>query len=151
MPDLTVEMIDADRLSQVYPLVRSATRVGLERWKEFGRDLLRDGGGVLAVLAPDHCVHGVAAYRPSRNLRHQQSLDVEVIVGFDLRGDDRVRQALCGELERIAVGLGCSAVNFTVAAKSAEPSSRARSGLERLGLKLDTASFVRELPAGDED
>jgi hypothetical protein len=151
MPDLTVQFVDADRLAQVYPLVRSATRVALERWEEFGRELLRAGGGVLAVLAPDRCVHGVAAYRPSRNLRHQQSLDVEVIVAFDLRGDDRVRQALCRELERIAVGLGCSAVNFTVAAKSAEPSSRARSGLERLGLKLDTASFVRELPAGGED
>ncbi|HEX6073265.1 MAG TPA: hypothetical protein VFY95_09695 [Sphingomicrobium sp.] len=150
MPDLTVQPIGVDRLAQVYPLIRSATRVSFERWEEFGRELLCCGGGVLAVTAPDHCVHGVAAYRPSRNLRHEQTLDVEVIVAFDLRGDDRVRAALCRELERIAADCRCSAVNFTVAAKSAEPSSRVRSGLERLGLKLDTASFVRELP-GEPD
>lgn len=150
MPDLIVEKISADRLAQVYPLVRSATRVGLERWEEFGRELLLGGGGVLAVTAPDDCVHGIAAYRPGRNLRHEQSLDVEVIVAFELRGDDRVRQALCHELERIARRLKCSAVNFTLAAKTAEPRSAVRSGLERLGLKLDTASFVRELPGSSE-
>lgn len=152
MPDLTVQSIGFHRLAQVYPLIRAATRVSLERWSEFGSDLLRQGGGVLTVMAPDKCVHGVAAYRPNRNLRHEQTLDVEVIVAFDLRGDDRVRAALCHELERIAVDLGCSALNFTVAAKSAEPESHTRSGLERLGLRLDTASFVRELPsAGEED
>ena len=79
----------------------------------------------------------MAAYRPSRNLRHEQTLDVEVIVAFDLRGDDRVRAALCRELERIATKGGCGAVNFTVAAKSADRSSRVRSGLERLGLRLE--------------
>jgi hypothetical protein len=106
------------------------------------------GGGVLAVSAPDDCIHGVAAYRPKRNLRHVRSLDVEVIVTFELGTDDLVRQALCRHLEQIALERGCAAINFTVPAKNAEPASRARSGLERLGLKLETASYVRELPAG---
>lgn len=148
--ELAVETLNADRLAEAYPLIRTATRVSQERWEEFGRDLLDGGGGVLAVTAADTCLHGVAAYRPNRNLRHEQSLEVEVIVAFDLRGDDRVREALCRELDRIAARLRCTAVNFTVAAKSAEPKSRARSGLERLGLKLDTATFVRELH-GEED
>lgn len=146
MPDLTVEPLASERLAEVYPLVRSATRVSLERWREFGRDLFQAGGGVLAVTAPDNCVHGMAAYRPSHDLRHEQSLDVEVIVAFDLRGDDRVREALCRELEGMAAKLGCNTVNFTVAGKSAEPESRAREGLERLGLRLDTAKFVRDVP-----
>lgn len=146
MPDFSLQTIGADRLALVYPLIRSATRVSLERWEEFGRELLSAGGGVLAVSAPDHCIHGVAAFRPNRNLRHEQSLDVEVIVAFELGQDDLVREALCRDLERIAVERGCAAVNFTVAARNAEPKSRARSGLERLGLKLETASFVRELP-----
>lgn len=146
MQHLFVQAINRKQLALAYPLVRSATRVSLERWEEFGGELLSDGGGVLAVVSPDDCVHGVAAYRPARNLRHEQSLDVELIAAFDLQGGDRVRSALCEELERIASRLGCSAVNFTVAAKSAEPTSRARSGLERLGLKFDTASFVRQLP-----
>lgn len=149
MQDLTVEALDAAQLTRVYPLIRSATRVSLARWEEFGRELLVGGGGVLAVSAPDNCIHGVAAYRPSRNLRHDQSLDVEVIVAFDLRADDRVRQALCQELERIAADLGCGALNFTVPARSAAPASNTRSGLERLGLRLETASFVRELPVED--
>lgn len=146
MPDLTVGAVGLDRLAEIYPLIRSATRVSLKRWQEFGRDLLAGDGGVLAVTAPDHCVHGVAAYRPVGTLRHQKSLDVEVIVAFELRGDDSVRDLLCRELEKIAVDLNCSAVNLTVSARTAEPSSRAREGLERLGLKLDTACFVRELP-----
>ena len=146
MPDLSVKSIDASHLAHVYPLIRSATRVSLERWTEFGQDLLEAGGGILAVTAPDGCVHGVAAYRPRRDLRHEQSLDVEVIVDFDLSGDDRIREALCSELERIAAERGCNAVNFTVSGRSAEPASRARAGLERMGLKLETAGFVREVP-----
>jgi hypothetical protein len=150
--ELSVQPLSVERLAEAYPLIRSATHVSQERWVEFGRELLEGAGGVLAVTAADKCLHGVAAYRPSRNLRHEQCLDVEVIVAFDLRGDDRVREALLRELDRIAGDLHCGAVNFTVAAKSAEPSSPARSGLERLGLKLDTASFVREVPgfAGDD-
>jgi hypothetical protein len=146
MPNLTVQAIGVDRLAQVYPLIRAATRVSLDRWQDFGRALLRDGGGVLAITADDECVHGVAAYRPGPNLRHEQSLDVEVIVAFELRGEDLVRKRLCRELETIAVERGCATLNFTVDAKNAEPASSARSGFERLGLKLDTASFVRELP-----
>jgi hypothetical protein len=144
--DLIVEPLTGDRLAEAYPLVRTATRVSQARWEEFGRELLENGGGILAVSAADTCLHGVAAYRPNRNLRHEQTLEVDVIVAFDLRGDDRVREALCLALEKIAADLGCSAVNYTVGAKSAAPRSRARSGLERLGLKLHTASFVRELP-----
>ena len=149
MPDLTVQSVDYERLAQVYPLIRAATRVSLERWLEFGWELLQEGGGVIAIRAADNYVHGVAAYRRCRNLRHEQVLDVEVIVAFDLRGDDRIREALYRELEKIAVERGCSSLNFTVAGKSAERSSRTRSGLERLGLRLDTASFVRDLPVGE--
>ena len=144
--NLSVQSLSVERLAEAYPLVRTATRVSQERWDEFGRALLESGGGVLAVIAEDKCLHGVAAYRADRSLRHEHYLDVEVIVAFDLSGDDRVREALCRELDRIAADLHCSAVNFTVAARSAEPRSRSRSVLERLGLKLDTAGFVRELP-----
>lgn len=146
MPDFSIESVGAERLALVYPLIRSAAHVPLERWLKFGRELLRHGGGVLAVTAPDNCLHGVAAYRRRRDgLRHEQVLDVEVIAAFDLRCDDRVRTALCEALERIGAKLGCTALNFTVPGKNAEPRSRGRSGLERLGLKLNTAGFVREL------
>lgn len=145
MQNFTVKSLRVDQLEQVYPLIRAATRVSLSRWKEFGRELLAGNGGVLAVTAPDKCIHGAAAYRPSRNLRHEQSLEVEVIVAFDLRGNDEVRRVLCRELERIAAGLRCNALNLTVTGKCAEPSSNVRAGLERLGLRLETASFVQEV------
>ena len=145
MPDLIVESVGSHRLAEIYPLIRSATHVSLEQWEAFGRELLAGSGGILAVTAPDDCVHGAAAYRPVSNLRHQKSLDVEVIVAFDLRGDDRVRELLCRELERIAANLQCSTINLMVGAKTAEPSSRARDGLERLGMRLDTACFVRNV------
>jgi hypothetical protein len=146
MPDLCVKSVGTDGLALLYPLIRSAAHVPLERWLKFAREILRTGGGVLAVTAPDNCVHGVAAYRRRDGLRHEQVLDVEIMAAFDLRADDRIRTALCEALERIGAELGCTAVHFTVPGKNAEPCSRGRSGLERLGLTLNTAGFARELP-----
>lgn len=151
MQDLNVQYLSMKQLARAYPLVRTATRVSQQRWEEFGRELIADGGGVLAVIAPDGCVHGVAAFRPASSLRHEQSLDVEVIVAFELSGDDRVREALCHELERIATARGCKVVNLTVAAKSMDPESHMRTGLERLGLTLDTVRFARDVSTENED
>ena len=145
MRDLTVQQLTYDRLGEAYPLIRTATHVSLDRWLEFGSELLNAGGGVIAVVAADHYVHGVAAYRPRTHLRHDQGLDVEAMVAFDLRGNDRVKDVLNKELERIGRERGCRTIYFTMAAKNAEPSSKARAGLERLGLKLETAGFVRDL------
>ena len=150
MRDLTVQQLSYDRLGEAYPLIRTATHVSLERWLEFGAELLKADGGVIAVVASDHYVHGVAAFRPRSHLRHDQGLDVEAMVAFDLRGNDRVKDVLYKELERIGRERGCRTIYFTMAAKSAEPCSKARMGLERLGLKLETAGFVRELPKDQE-
>ena len=146
MQDLKVRSLDVEGLGSAYPLIRSATRVSQQRWEEFGRELIEGGGGVLAVISPDGCIHGVAAFRPGPSLRHEQSLEVEVIVAFELHGDDRVREQLCTTLERVAAAYRCRSVNFTVAARNnGEPFSPARAALERLGMKLETVNFVREL------
>ena len=149
MQDLIVQRLSYDRLGEAYPLIRAATHVGVERWLEFGREVLKVGGGVIAVVAADHYIHGVAAFRPRTHLRHDDGLEVEAMVAFDLRGNNRVRDVLFKELERIGRRRGCQTIYFTMAAKSAEPCSKARAGLERLGLKLETAGFVRELSPGD--
>jgi hypothetical protein len=146
MQDLKVRSLDARQLGSAYPLIRSATHVSQQRWEEFGRELIESGGGVLAVISPDGCIHGVAAFRPSPNLRHEQSLDVEVIVAFELQGDDRVREQLCSELRHVAAAYRCRTVNFTMAARNyGEPLSPARAALERLGMRLETVNFIREL------
>lgn len=150
MQDLKVQCLDAAQLANAYPLVRSATHVSQQRWEEFGRELIAEGGGVLAVISPDGCVHGVAAFQPELNLRHEQSLDVQVLVAFALGGNDHVRDRLFSALEGMAAAHRCRSVNFTMAAGShGEPSSPSRAALERLGLKLETVNFVREIPRYD--
>jgi hypothetical protein len=146
MRDFTIQRLPYERLGEAYTLIRTATHVTFERWLEFGAELLKAGGGVIAVVAADHYIHGVAAFRPRTHLRHDAALEVEAMVAFDLRGNDRVKDVLYKELERIGREHGCRTICFNMAAKSADPGSRARAGLERLGLKLETAGFVRELP-----
>lgn len=151
MQGLKVQCLDAAQLADAYPLIRSATRVSQQRWEEFGRELVAGGGGVLAVFAPDGCVHGVAAFQPVPNLRHEHSLDVHVLVAFALGGNDHVREHLLSALEGIAATHRCRSVNFTMAAGSyGEPSSPPRAALERLGLKLETVNFVREIDWCDD-
>jgi len=147
MPNLSVLSIGRERLAQAYPLIRSAARVTPERWQEFGEELIAHGGGVLIATAEDGCVHGVAAFRPSGNLRHLRSLEVDIIVAFELRCGARVRDSLRAALDEIAINQGCRSVNLTMAAKAyGDPASPARTGLEQLGLTLETVSFVKELP-----
>lgn len=146
MPDLEVQILGHERLADAYPLVRSATRVSLRRWEEFGRQLIAAGGGALAVVAPDGCIHGVASFRPRPNLRHHQSLDVELFVAFELSGTKGVRAMLFAELERLGAERQCDSLTLTTAAKGYEiPLSGSRVSLEKLGLKLETLSYSREL------
>lgn len=150
MRDLDVQILDDERFADAYPLVRSATRVSLSRWVEFGRQLAAAGGGVLAVVAADNCIHGVASFRPRPNLRHRQSLDVELFVAFELPGATGVRAMLYDGLERLAAERRCESLTLTTAAKGYEiPLSGSRASLEKLGLKLETLNYTRELePAG---
>ena len=151
MPDLEVQILERDRLADAYPLVRSATRVGLPRWEEFGLQLAAVGGGVLAVIAPDGCIHGVASFRPRPNLRHRQSLDVEVFVAFELPGTSGVRALLYEGLERLGAERQCESLTLTTAARGYEiPLSGSRVSLEKLGLKLETLNYTRELEPAEQ-
>lgn len=146
MPLFTLSRLGADRLGEAYPLIRSAARVSRERWEAFARDLCEHGGGVLAVLAEDGRVHGVAAYRQTGSLRHESGLLVEVIATFELSGAGRARKALCAGLEETARSQGCRSLIFTMAAAGyGDPSSRRRMSWEDLGLEMETVSFVQHL------
>lgn len=150
MPDLEIQILGHERLADAYPLVRSGSRVSLQRWMEFGRQLNTANGGVLAVVGADNCVHGVASFRPRPNLRHRQSLDVELFVAFELPGTKEVRAMLYEGLERLAAERQCESLTLTTAAKGYEiPLSGSQAALENLGLKLETLNYTRELePAG---
>ncbi|MDT9599893.1 GNAT family N-acetyltransferase [Sphingosinicella rhizophila] len=151
MPQFTLSRLGVDRLGEAYPLIRSAARVSPERWEAFAHDLCEHGGGVLAVLAEDGRVHGVAAYRPTGSLRHESGFLVEVIATFELSGSGCVRKALCAALEETARSQGCRSLIFTMAAAGyGDPSSRRRLSWEDLGLEMETVSFVQQVaePSG---
>lgn len=150
--NLEVQVLEHERLADAYPLVRSATRVGLPRWVEFGRQTAAAGGGVLAVVSADNCIHGVASFRPRPNLRHRQSLDVELFVTFELTGTKGVRAMLYDGLERLAGERQCESLTLTTTAKGYEiPLSASQAALEKLGLKLETLNFTRELEPAVRD
>lgn len=146
MPQFTLSRLGLDRLGEAYPLIRSAARVSRDRWEAFARDLWEQGGGMLAVLAEDGQVYGVAAYRRAGNLRHESGLLIEVIATFELSGAGRVRKALCAGLEEIARSQGCRSLIFTMAAAAyGDPASRRRLNWEDLGLEMETVSFVQQV------
>jgi hypothetical protein len=146
MPDFRILLLDERQLAEAYPLVRSATDVSPDRWKKFARELIASGGGVLAVQAADSCLHGVAAFRQVGTLRHELSLQVELLAAFELSRLAPVRKALCAALEDLARRKGCRNILFTVAADAA---GQARSGLhaslEARGARLATVSMVQKL------
>jgi hypothetical protein len=148
MPEFTVSRLGTERLGEAYPIIRSAARVSRGRWETFVHDLSTQGGDVLAVLAEDGSIHGVAAYRPTGSLRHASSLLVEVIAAFELSESGWVRKVLCAALEEAARSHGCQSLIFTMAATAyGEPNSRRRLSWEDLGLEMETVCFVQPVPA----
>ena len=146
MPNLQIVSLGPDRLSEAYPLVRAAAQVDAGQWQAYSQALLQDGGGILAVSAGDGCLHGLAAYREAGSLRHGRSLQVDLIVAFELSRLGPVRKALVAALETLARARGCHSLSYTLAARgNADPRSRGRMGWEELGLEMETVGFVREL------
>ena len=146
MHRFTTCRLGADRLDEAYPLIRSAAQISRERWKAYAQGLGEQGGGVLAVLAEDGRIYGVAAYRPTRTLRHDSGLLVEVTAAFELSGSARVRKTLCAALEETARRQGCGSLIFSMAAAGyGDPASRRRISWEELGLEMETVSFVQPL------
>jgi hypothetical protein len=152
MPRLLVNDLELERVSEAYPLIRRMARVGPEQWDAFCRQLVQQGGGVLAVLAEDQRVHGVAAYLPVCSLRHGSALRVEAIAAFELSHVSRVRDALSAALDDLARKKGCEVLMVSLDAKGlSSPRSRRRQGWESLGLAAETIEFVRQLDGGADD
>ena len=146
MPKLVVNDLEPERMAEAYPLIRRMARVGPDRWEAFGRHLVSQGGGVLAVRAEDDRVHGVAAYMPVANLKHGQALRVEAIAAFEFGHVSLVRNALSAALDKLARQKGCEVVMISLDAKGlTSPRSRRRRGWESLGLTAEAIEFVRHL------
>ena len=154
MPRLFVSNLELGRVSEAYPLIRRQAQVGPEQWEAFCRQLVEQGGGVLAVLAEDQRVHGVAAYLPVTSLRHGSALRVEAIAAFELSHISRVRDVLSAALDELARKKGCEVLMVSLDAKGmSSPRSHRRRGWESLGLTAETIEFVRYLDSevADQD
>ncbi len=119
MPDFTLFQLDVDCLSEAYPLVRSASRLSHECWEAYARDLLRQGGGVVAVRAEDAQVHGVAAFREVGSPGRCRSLLVELVATFEMSRAAWARKALLAGIEQMARSRGCRNLVFTLPAPPA--------------------------------
>jgi hypothetical protein len=149
MPKLLVSNLEPERMAEAYPLIRRMARVEPDRWEAFGRHLVSQGGGVLAVRAEDERVHGVAAYLPVASLKHGHALRVEAIAAFELGHVSSVRNALSAALDRLAREKGCEVVTISLDAKGlTSPRSRRRRSWESLGLTAEAIEFVRHLDGG---
>jgi len=145
MPRLTACSLEADSMAEAFPLIRRLARVCLDQWQEFGRRLAERGGGIVAVRAEDHMVHGVAAWLPIASLRHGKALRVEAIAAFELGRSAPVRKALANALDSVARNHGCSVVLVGLDARGVGKPQSAREGWETLGLSPETIEFVRYL------
>jgi hypothetical protein len=96
---LTLQL-DPEGLCEALPLLRLALP-GLDelRWVAHCEDLVRAGGGVLAVAAADGAFHGVALYRPQSDLCRGKVLRVDMLVAYELSPAGPVRAALLAALE----------------------------------------------------
>lgn len=150
MSQFTVCPLEADRIREAYLLVRSAAAVSEESWVAFARAQSEQGAGVLAVLAEDDHVHGIATYRALDTLRYKRCLFVEVIVTFELMPGAPVRKALCAALDAVARNLGCLSLIFTV--KTTEPGDAIsrKTAWKKLGFKAETIGFVRIIDQSSE-
>ena len=113
MLHLLVRELTAEEVTNVWPLAQTGPcNHSLLGWKYQVREAIRRGGGVVGAIAEDGIVHGVATYEPVTSIRAGKILRVHTLASFELSRRAPVRQALLGELDRLADSLGCPAVTL---------------------------------------
>jgi hypothetical protein len=146
MPRLIVSELEADCLSEAYPLIRCLAGVEPGQWTCFAEHLLAQGGGVFVARAEDGSVHGVAGYVVSNSLKHGRALRIEVLAAIELGHTPLVREALHSAVDDLARRMACSVVLYNLDAKGLlSPRSTRRRSLEQAGLSPESIAFVRRL------
>lgn len=147
MPTLDLEELGPERADLAYPLIRMVTPdVTAERWREYAGALVGGGGGLLAVLAGQDSLHGIAAFRIMDALSGRV-LQVEVFVTFELSAKAPVRRTLLNGLERRAAAAGCTTLSLSLPSRGYLPdeSDKAK-GWSMLGLAPQGVAFAKRLP-----
>ena len=143
----SVKHLQEDQFDLVYPLVRiAAPQLEVDDWRHFARRLMAGDGGILTVSAGDERPYGVAVYRVDYSLRHGRTLQVELIVTFELKRQAPARAALCEMLELIALAKDCETLMLITASKGYAASNSPKADLwATLGLDVDSVVFTKRL------
>ncbi|MHA6334046.1 hypothetical protein ACXYL9_10225 [Qipengyuania sp. CAU 1752] len=151
MAQLTGTLLPYDRLSEVYPLIRTVAGVTERRWTAFARLHNQRGGHVMIVTDQGGRVYGAAAFRSGSTLRHQNSLIVDALAAFELVEGAEVKRVLCAALRDEARARGAS----TLIVETKPPTSLGeRLDLHcwaELGLELEGITVVQDLGAASPE
>ena len=118
MPGLTIIDLEPDELARAWPLVRIVSPwLNPEAWQGSAEELIAHGGGVISVVAPDGCLHGIATYEPIDKSRTGRVLYVETLVTFELSRRAPARHALCDALDLLGHAFVCRSVVLPLPSK----------------------------------
>lgn len=111
MTQFTSLELESDELAEAWPLVRLvAPWLDLRGWRQSTEELVSRGGGVIAVVAPDGCFHGIATYERINRQPMGHALFVGTFVTCELSRRAPVRRFLCDAIERLSAVLDCDAI-----------------------------------------
>lgn len=117
-----VKHLPADRVSQAFPLVQSASGdLSLEKWRSYvavrsapGGVIPHGGGGVVSVENAQGYIHGLFDYRIDVDLGCGRTLVCENVVALDLLNAKPVLAALFDAMDSLAKEHRCQAVHVSV-------------------------------------
>lgn len=111
MTQFTSLELESEELAKAWPLVRlGAPWLDLHGWQQSTEELVSRGGGVIAVVAPDGCFHGIATYERIDRQPMGRALFVGTFVTCELSRRAPVRKFLCDAIERLSAVFDCDAI-----------------------------------------
>ena len=118
MPQFGIEHLSEERLAEAWAVARmSRSHAYCDWWVSESVALIARGGGILALRAPDHAIHGIATYEVARKARLGRVLLVDTLVAFELNGRAPVRHALRDALELLASAFDCRSILLPLPSK----------------------------------
>ncbi len=155
MRHLKTRPLDAERVSQAFPLIQAALpAVTLAAWRAFAAALMTGGAardsGILAVTDERNYIAGLCSYRVVPDLVHGRLLDAGHFLAFDLFDRRPVAEALAEGIEVMARDRGCSAVHTQLPRRNDTPSEPGNGLAELLaarGHRVETLGLCKRLAA----
>lgn len=126
MDDIRVEPLTAERIREVFPLVReSVPQVRLREWTRFARTLTksrsRDHAGIRIATARGNCYpSGLYCYRVETRLLSGNILVADHFVAIDMLDARPVLDRLITDLESLAVRFDCTELRSIIQHRSVQ-------------------------------